>query len=68
MHDALPWHRLQFAGKHAAGRLLRCGFGNLIRGVPLDSNGWFSLPLFTDFSAHGPVGILDWYTVPAGSL
>jgi cytochrome bd ubiquinol oxidase subunit II len=41
---------------------------NLIRGVPLDSNGWFSLPLFTDFSAHGPVGILDWYTVPAGSL
>ncbi len=40
--------------------------GNLIRGMPLDSNGWFSLPLFTDFSAHDPVGILDWYTTLAG--
>src|SRR5262245_3926911 len=40
--------------------------GNLLRGVPLDSDGWFSLPLFTDFSARGPVGILDWYTVLVG--
>ena len=40
--------------------------GNLIRGVPLDSKGWFSLPLFTDFSARNAVGILDWYTVLVG--
>ena len=40
--------------------------GNLLRGVPLDANGWFSLELFTDFSAKEPVGILDWYTVLVG--
>jgi cytochrome bd ubiquinol oxidase subunit II len=37
--------------------------GNLIRGVPLDANGSFSLAFFTDFGAHGNVGLLDWYTV-----
>jgi cytochrome d ubiquinol oxidase subunit II len=40
--------------------------GNLLRGVPLDAEGWFSLALFTDFSAREPVGILDWYTVLVG--
>lgn len=40
--------------------------GNLLRGVPLDPEGWFSLSLFTDFSASEPVGILDWYTVLVG--
>src|SRR5215475_3018353 len=29
---------------------LGAAFGNLMRGLPLDSDGWFSLPLFTDFS------------------
>jgi cytochrome d ubiquinol oxidase subunit II len=43
-----------------------CAFGNLLRGLPLDADGWFSLALFTDFSTHVPVGILDWYTVLAG--
>jgi cytochrome d ubiquinol oxidase subunit II len=37
--------------------------GNLIRGVPLDENGSFSLAFFTDFRVHGNVGLLDWYTV-----
>jgi cytochrome d ubiquinol oxidase subunit II len=41
-------------------------FGNLMRGVPLDGDGWFSLPLFTDFTARDPVGILDWYTILSG--
>ena len=40
--------------------------GNLLRGVPLTAEGWFELPLFTDFSARPPVGILDWYTVLVG--
>ncbi len=40
--------------------------GNLLRGLPLDADGWFELPLFTDFSAREPVGILDWYTVLIG--
>jgi len=37
--------------------------GNLIRGVPLDVNGNFSLAFFTDFRVRGNVGLLDWYTV-----
>jgi cytochrome bd ubiquinol oxidase subunit II len=41
-------------------------FGNLLRGVPLDSEGWFTLALFTDFTARDPVGILDWYTILTG--
>ncbi len=42
--------------------------GNLLRGLPLDAEGWFSLALFTDFSARPPVGILDWYTVAVGAF
>jgi len=37
--------------------------GNLARGVPLDSQGNFSMAFFTDFGVHGYVGLLDWYTV-----
>ncbi len=37
--------------------------GNLARGVPLDANGNFSMPFFTDFTPRGHVGLLDWYTV-----
>jgi len=40
--------------------------GNLLRGLPLGRDGWFTLALFTDFSALEPVGILDWYTVLVG--
>jgi cytochrome d ubiquinol oxidase subunit II len=37
--------------------------GNLARGVPLTSDGTFSMAFFTDFTPHGDVGLLDWYTV-----
>lgn len=37
--------------------------GNLIRGVPLDSQGNFSMAFFSDFRPWGNVGLLDWYTV-----
>ena len=37
--------------------------GNVIRGVPIDGSGMFSMSLFTDFTARGRVGILDWYTL-----
>ena len=40
--------------------------GNVIRGVPLDSTGFFFLPLWTNFQPSGAVGILDWYTVAVG--
>jgi len=37
--------------------------GNLARGVPLASDGTFSMAFFTDFTPRGYVGLLDWYTV-----
>jgi cytochrome d ubiquinol oxidase subunit II len=46
--------------------LFGAALGNLLRGLPIDRDGYFSLALFTDFSAKPPVGILDWYTVLAG--
>ena len=42
--------------------------GNLIRGVPLTAEGWFSLSLFETLSPYGPLGTLDWFTVLAGVL
>src|SRR5512146_2139260 len=40
--------------------------GNVIRGVPLDANGYFFEPLWTDWRVGTNNGILDWYTVLAG--
>ena len=35
----------------------------MARGVPLASDGTFSMAFFTDFTPYGDVGLLDWYTV-----
>ena len=48
--------------------LLGAALGNLIRGVPLNAQGKFSLAFFTDFQAMGGVGILDWYTVSVAAF
>jgi len=40
--------------------------GNVIRGVPIGSDGYFFEPLWTDFRLGPHPGILDWYTVMAG--
>jgi cytochrome bd ubiquinol oxidase subunit II len=40
--------------------------GNVIRGVPLGSDGYFFEPLWTNFRLGPYPGILDWYTVLAG--
>ena len=40
--------------------------GNVIRGVPLDADGYFFEPLWTNFRLGPHPGILDWYTVMAG--
>ena len=46
--------------------LFGAALANLIRGLPLDAKGWFSLALFTQFRTDEPVGILDWYTTLVG--
>lgn len=43
--------------------LIGAALGNVMRGVPLDAAGKFSMAFFTNFSPYGKVGILDWYTV-----
>jgi cytochrome bd ubiquinol oxidase subunit II len=40
--------------------------GNVVRGVPLDSQGYFFLPLWTNLRLGVQEGIIDWYTVLVG--
>jgi cytochrome d ubiquinol oxidase subunit II len=40
--------------------------GNVIRGVPLDANDSFFLPLWTNFRVGPEPGILDWFTITFG--
>jgi cytochrome d ubiquinol oxidase subunit II len=48
--------------------LFGVALGNVLRGIPLDADGWFELPLFTDFTTRPPVGILDVYTLAVGAF
>jgi cytochrome d ubiquinol oxidase subunit II len=41
---------------------------NVIRGVPLHEDGYFFLPLWTNWRMGPQPGILDWYTVIGGVL
>ena len=46
---------------------LGAALGNVVRGVPLDANGYFFSPLWTNFTTVGDrMGILDWFTVTVG--
>jgi cytochrome d ubiquinol oxidase subunit II len=40
--------------------------GNIIRGVPLQEDGYFFAPLWTTFSVRPEAGVLDWFTVTMG--
>lgn len=40
--------------------------GNVVRGVPLDAEGYFFAPLWTTFTVVPEAGILDWFTVLMG--
>jgi cytochrome bd ubiquinol oxidase subunit II len=42
--------------------------GNVVRGVPLDSSGYFFEPLWTNFKLGPQTGILDWYTILTGVI
>jgi cytochrome d ubiquinol oxidase subunit II len=45
---------------------LGTALGNVVRGVPLDGQGIFFEPLWTDFRVGAQTGIVDWYTVLTG--
>ncbi|MBI4417642.1 MAG: cytochrome d ubiquinol oxidase subunit II [Ignavibacteriales bacterium] len=40
--------------------------GNVVRGVPLNADGYFFEPLWTTFTVVPEAGILDWFTVLMG--
>jgi cytochrome d ubiquinol oxidase subunit II len=68
--ESLVWRRF-FDGWFGLGSLLLCVFlgaalGNVLRGVPLQPDGYFFLPLWTDGRPGARPGVLDWYTVLAG--
>lgn len=69
MHSEL-WRALWDAVFAGSSALLAIFFGtalgNVVRGVPLDSDGYFFLPLWTDLEPGSNPGIIDWYTVLVG--
>jgi cytochrome d ubiquinol oxidase subunit II len=40
--------------------------GNVVRGVPIDKEGFFFIPLWTNLRTGAAPGIIDWYTVMVG--
>jgi len=68
--DSHVWHGF-FDGCFAISSILLTVFfgaalGNVIRGVPLQKDGYFFLPLWTNWNVGSSPGVLDWYTVIAG--
>jgi cytochrome bd ubiquinol oxidase subunit II len=63
------WDGMFFIGSSLLIIFYGAALGNVVRGVPLNEDGYFFQPLWTDFSpfSQNP-GILDWYTVLIGLL
>ena len=68
--DVGVWRTLLDGVFGLASALLTIFFGaalaNVLRGVPLQADGYFFLPLWTNWQPGVSPGILDWYTVIGG--
>jgi cytochrome bd ubiquinol oxidase subunit II len=63
------WDAMFFIGSTLLAIFFGAALGNVVRGVPLDEDGNFFQPLWTDFSPFSQTpGVLDWYTVLIGLL
>lgn len=62
------WDGVFFFSSALMAIVLGAALGNIIRGVPLESTGFFSGPLFTDFRPGKYPGVLDWYTMLIGAF
>lgn len=60
------WDTLLVIASIAITLVLGVALGNVLRGVPLEADGFFFLPLWTDFMTGDHPGILDWYTLLTG--
>lgn len=69
-HDNPLWREFWDAGFAFASTLMAIVLGaslaNVIRGVPIDETGYFSIPLFAEFLPGKNVGVLDGYTALVG--
>jgi len=63
------WDAMFFIGSALLAVFYGAALGNVVRGVPINEDGYFFQPLWTNFSpfSENP-GILDWYTVLIGLL
>ena len=71
VHDPLWWSFFDFIFSISSLLLaifFGAAIGNVIRGAPLDSDGYFFEALWTDFRVGPNPGILDWYTMLIGAL
>jgi len=68
--DVGVWRTLLDGVFGLASALLAIFYGaalaNVLRGVPLNADGYFFLPLWTNWKPGQSPGILDWYTVIGG--
>ena len=68
--DGQVWHGFFDAIFGVSSILLTIFFGaalgNVVRGVPLNPDGYFFEPLWTNWRVGAQNGILDWYTVLCG--
>jgi cytochrome bd ubiquinol oxidase subunit II len=63
----IPFWDVIFSGASALLALFfGVALGNVIRGIPLDANDSFFLPLWTDFRISSAPGVLDWFTIALG--
>ncbi len=63
------WDAAFFLGSALLAIFFGAALGNVIRGVPLDSQGVFFEPLWTDFNPFSATpGILDWFTILTGLM
>ena len=63
------WDAVFFLGSSLLAVFFGAALGNVVRGVPLNADGYFFQPLWTDFNPFSDTpGILDPYTVLIGLL
>jgi len=63
------WDGMFFLGSSLLAIFYGAALGNVIRGVPLNAQGYFFEALWTDFNPFSATpGILDWYTILTGLL
>jgi cytochrome d ubiquinol oxidase subunit II len=63
------WDGLFFLGSALLAIFFGAALANVLRGVPLNQNGYFFEALWTDLNPYSPnPGILDWYTVLVGLM